>query len=315
VELSFHFSEFYRALGAGLHCTAHSHHPWPDVTRAAQLACWDDAVGLTDRKWDKIFGEVIPEAQRHIARHLNIVQPEQIAFAPNTHEFVVRLYSCLDWSRRQRVLTSAHEFHSFARQTRRLEETGRLAVTHVGAQPYETFVDRFCAALSEPYDMVWLSHVFFDSGFVVEHLEQIVAACRPDTLIVFDGYHAFAAMPVDVSRVCERAFYVGGGYKYAMTGEGACFLIVPPGNTARPLSTGWFSDFAGLESRPAWLRRRRHALLRRDLRCFGLVSLQRGDALAAKPERRFPRHPCSCASVAEAIRRCAERNADRRAAA
>jgi selenocysteine lyase/cysteine desulfurase len=248
VELSYHFSEFYRSLGVGLHCTVHSYYLWSDVTRAAQLACWEDAVRLTDRKWDKIFGEVIPEAQRHIARHLNIVQPAQIAFAPNTHEFVVRLYSCLDWSRPQRVLTSAHEFHSFARQTRRLEETGRLAVTRIEAQPYETFIDRFCAALSEPYDMVWLSHVLFDSGFVVENLERIVAACRPDTLIVFDGYHAFAAMPVDVSRVCERAFYVGGGYKYAMTGEGACFLIVPPGNTARPLSTGWFSDFAGLES-------------------------------------------------------------------
>jgi selenocysteine lyase/cysteine desulfurase len=249
MELTRHFSQFYRANGDWLHCTAHSHHPWPDVTRAAQLAYWDDAVALTDRKWDKIFGEVVPEAQGHIARHLQLPWPEQIAFAPNTHEFVVRLYACLDWSRPQRVLTTAHEFHSFARQTRRLEETGRLSVRRVAAEPYETFTERFCAELTQPYDLIWLSEVFFDSGYRVTELARIVQACAPKALVVIDGYHAFAALPVDLSLIAERAFYLAGGYKYAMTGEGACFLVVPPHTELRPLSTGWFADFAGLGGR------------------------------------------------------------------
>jgi len=249
MDLSAHFGEFYRASGDRLHCTAHSHHPWPDVTRAAQLAYWEDAVRLTDRKWDKIFGEVVPEAQGHIARHLRLPDPAQIALAPNTHEFVVRLYSCLDWSRPQRVLTTAHEFHSFARQTRRLEETGRLSVTRVSAEPFADFVDRFCAELSRPYDLVWLSQVFFDSGFHVEDLERIVRECPANAMVVIDGYHSFAAVHVDLSAIARRAFFLAGGYKYAMTGEGACFLAVPPGNESRPLATGWFADFAGLGAR------------------------------------------------------------------
>jgi len=251
MELSIHFGEFYRANADWLHCTAHSHHPWPDVTRAAQLAYWEDAARLTDRKWDKIFGEVVPQAQANVARHLRLPDAAQIAFAPNTHEFVVRLYSCLDWTRPQRVLTSAHEFHSFARQTRRLEETGRLSVTRVAAEPYATFSERFCEELlrSHPYDLVWLSHVFFDSGFHVADVERIVHACAPTTLVVIDGYHAFAALPVDLSSIATSVFYTAGGYKYAMTGEGAAFLAVPPGNAARPLSTGWFADFAGLGSK------------------------------------------------------------------
>jgi selenocysteine lyase/cysteine desulfurase len=244
--LSEHFAEFRRGLGDWLHCTAHSHHPWPDVTRAAQLAYWDDSTRLTDRKWERIFDEVVPQAQRHLARHLRLPDPGQIAFAPNTHEFVVRLYSCLDWSASRRVLTSAHEFHSFERQTRRLEETGRLQATRVGAEPYHSFLDRFCAQLAQPWDLVWLSHVLFDSGFVVADLERIAAACPPGALLVIDGYHAFGALPVDLSRLAARAFYLGGGYKYAMAGEGACFLAVPPGTAARPLSTGWFADFGGL---------------------------------------------------------------------
>ncbi len=248
MQLSSHFSRFFEDCGDWLHCTAHSHHPWPDVTRAAQLAYWDDAVRLTDRKWDKILGEVLPEAQGHIARHLRLSHPHQIAFAPNTHEFVVRLYSCLDWRRPQRVLTTAHEFHSFERQTRRLEETGQLAATRVPAEPYETFVDRFCSHLMQPYDVVWLSHVFFDSGFRVADLERIVRACPDSAVVVIDGYHAFGALPVDLAAVGDRAFYVAGGYKYAMAGEGACFLTVPQGTELRPLSTGWFADFEGLGS-------------------------------------------------------------------
>ena len=249
MHLNVHFSEFLRHNADWLHCTAHSHHPWPDVTRAAQLAYWDDAVRLTDRKWEKIFGEVVPQAQHHIARHVRLPQPDQIAFAPNTHEFVVRLYSCLDWQRPQRVVTTAHEFHSFARQTRRLEETGRLQVTRVPAEPYGTFTERFCAQLSAGHDLVWLSQVFFDSGFRVTDLERIACACAPNALFVIDGYHAFAALPVDLSALADRAFYLAGGYKYAMTGEGACFLAVPPGNAARPLATGWFADFEGLGSK------------------------------------------------------------------
>jgi selenocysteine lyase/cysteine desulfurase len=253
MELESHFSAFFGASEDWLHCTAHSHHPWPDVTRAAQLACWDDAVRLTDRKWDRIFGEVVPKAQRHLARHLKLPAPAQVAFAPNTHEFVVRLYSCLDWRRPLRVLTTAHEFHSFERQTRRLEETGWLQVTRVSAAPYETFADRFCAVLgsppggsAQPWDLVWLSHVLFDSGFRVTGLDRIVNACPPGALVVIDGYHAFGALPVDLSQLAQRAFYLGGGYKYAMAGEGACFLAVPPGARLRPVATGWFADFAGL---------------------------------------------------------------------
>jgi kynureninase len=66
---------------------------------------------------------------------------------------------------------------------------------------------------------------------------------------VVDGYHSFAALDVDLSAVAGRVFFVAGGYKYAMTGEGACFLAVPPGNESRPLATGWFADFAGLGAR------------------------------------------------------------------
>lgn len=249
--LARHFSKFRAANPGLLHFAAHSHHPWPDVTQAAHARYWEDSAALADRKWERVFGTVVPQAQRHVARLLSLSDPRQVAFAPNTHEFVARLYSCLDWSRPVRVLASAHEFHSFRRQTRRLAETGRLELTEIELDPWESFGRRFAeAAAAASWDLVWLSHVFFDSGFLVRDLQAIVDAAPSRSIVAIDGYHAFHALPVDLSRIHRRAFYLAGGYKYAMSGEGACFLAVPPGCDLRPADTGWFASFDSLSGRP-----------------------------------------------------------------
>jgi selenocysteine lyase/cysteine desulfurase len=53
--------------------------------------------------------------------------------------------------------------------------------------------------------------------------------------------------------IAKRAFYMAGGYKYAMAGEGACFLHVPPNICPRPRDTGWFAAFGSLEAGEARL--------------------------------------------------------------
>jgi selenocysteine lyase/cysteine desulfurase len=245
------FSIFREANPGLLHFAAHSHHPWPDATRGAHGLYWLDAATLMERKWDRVFGEVVPRAQEHVARIVGLSDARQVAFAPNTHEFVTRLYSCFEETRPMRVLTTAHEFHSFRRQTRRLQETGRLVVEEIPGPPWDTFVERFVKAEhAAKWDLVWLSHVFFDSGYVVPDLEAICDAAPHEAIVAIDGYHAFCALPVDLAKVHRRAFYLAGGYKYAMAGEGACFLAVPPGTTLRPADTGWFASFDTLSSAP-----------------------------------------------------------------
>ncbi len=242
--LAAHYRTFLDAQGDALHVAAHSHHPWPDVTRDAQLAYWDDSARLTRDKWRlKVFGEAIPEARGHLARHLDLIDATRIAFAPSAHDFVARLYSCFDTGRRLRVLTTDREFASFERQTRRLEETGWLDVTRVPVEPYASFADRFRVALREPHDFVYLSEVFFDSGFRVESLASLLAVAPPQALIAIDGYHTFFAAPVSLAALEPRVFYLGGGYKYLQAGEGACFMTLPPSaDRLRPALTGWFSD-------------------------------------------------------------------------
>jgi selenocysteine lyase/cysteine desulfurase len=234
--------------GAPLHAAAHSHHPWPDVSFAAQQEAWQDAARLLDGKWGHVFETVIPKAQAHIARQLSLPDPSTIAFGPNTHGFVLRILSCLSADRPPRILTTDSEFMSFNRQIARLEEDDLVSVTRISTEPFETFEERFArAARAGEHDLVFFSQVFFNSGFVVRDLAAIVDAVPSrETLVVIDGYHGFMAIPTDISTIASRAFYLAGGYKYAMAGEGACLLHCPPGYGARPRDTGWYAGFGSL---------------------------------------------------------------------
>ena len=156
------YSRFLAASPERLHFAAHSHHLWPDVTREAQIEAWDDAARLADLKWDRIFGAVIPEAQGHIARILDLPAPAQIAFAPNTHEFLVRLLSCFPPGRKIKVVTTDSEFLSFSRQIARLEEDNLVDVVRVATEPFSSFSARFTkAARALDNDLVFFSQVFF----------------------------------------------------------------------------------------------------------------------------------------------------------
>jgi selenocysteine lyase/cysteine desulfurase len=243
-----HFSRFLEADPARLHFAAHSHHLWPDVTFEAQQRCWLDAARLADGKWEALFAGLYPATQRQVAEVLKLSDPTTIAFGPNTHGFLLRLLSCLPQDRPARVLTTDGEFHSFTRQIERLAEAGLVAVERVACEPFVSFAERFTAAAARGgHDLVYFSQVFYNSGYAIEDLRPLVTSVAgEETIVAIDGYHGFLALPTDLSAISDRAFYLSGGYKYAMAGEGAAFLHAPPGYGPRPRDTGWYAAFGAL---------------------------------------------------------------------
>ncbi len=232
---------------------AHSHHLWPDASFEGQAECWADAARLADRKWERIMGEVWPEAQRHVAAELGTHMPDAIVFAPNTHELLVRLFAAVSAPRPVRVLTSDGEFHSARRQFARWEESGEARVERVAAEPFEDFSERFLErARSGDHDFIFVSQVLFGSGRRFERVRELTALGRPEApWVVIDGYHAFMALESPLGETAARsAFHLGGGYKYAMAGEGCAFLHAPPGFGERPPITGWFAEFEDLTLPP-----------------------------------------------------------------
>ncbi|WP_292054710.1 MULTISPECIES: aminotransferase class V-fold PLP-dependent enzyme [unclassified Brevundimonas] len=245
---------FTRALSLDpqrLHFAAHSHHLWPDVTFDAQVRAWAEANHYADRKWDLVFGEVIPAAQNHVARQLGLPSGDSIVFSPNTHDLLLRVVSAVD-GKPVRILSTDGEFHSFRRQAERWEEAGDAVVTRIPLTPIETFEERFLqAATAGGHDLIFVSQVFFRTGQVSGNLAPLAALSKPEgPWVVIDGYHGFMATPTDLSAIGDRVFYLAGGYKYAMAGEGACFLHAPQGFGSRPVVTGWFAEFGDLEGPP-----------------------------------------------------------------
>jgi selenocysteine lyase/cysteine desulfurase len=257
---------FSRSLGADparLHMASHSHHLWPDASFEGQVECWNDAARLADKKWDRIMDEVWPEAQGHVAAELGTGMSDAIVFAPNTHQLLVSLFAAASSSWPIRVLTSDGEFHSARRQFARWEEAGAATVERIPAEPFDTFSDRFRdRARSGEHGFIFVSQVLFGSGRRFEQVDELAQVASPDgPWVVIDGYHAFMAVETPFGGTApQSAFYLGGGYKYAMAGEGCAFLHAPPGFGERPRITGWFAEFEDLTLPPGSVGYRKDAM-------------------------------------------------------
>ena len=248
---------FALSLGADpkrLHFASHSHHLWPDASFDGQQAAWEDAARLADRKWDKVMDEVWPQAQAEVAAELGGAEPDNIVFSSNTHDFIIRLVSaCPRQGPKLRVLTSDGEFHSARRQFDRWAEDGWFAEEKVAAEPFHDFSARFLQrARSGDHDLIFVSQVMFGSGRIVDAVDALADLSKPEgPWAVIDGYHAFMALASPLGEAAaSRCFYLGGGYKYAMSGEGCAFMHAPPGFGPRPPVTGWFAEFEDLSLPP-----------------------------------------------------------------
>jgi selenocysteine lyase/cysteine desulfurase len=248
---------FSRSLSADpkrLHFASHSHHLWPDASYDGQVEAWNDAARLADRKWDKVMDQVWPEAQAHVARELGTAAPDAIVFSSSTHDFIVRLVAAAPRNGPAlRVLATDGEFHSARRQFARWAEDGSIELDLVAAEPFDDFPDRFLAAArSGGHDLIFVSQVLFGSGRMFDRVEELAALGQAEgPWVVIDGYHAFMALDRPFGEAAARsAFYLGGGYKYAMAGEGCAFLHAPAGFAPRPSITGWFAEFEDLSLPP-----------------------------------------------------------------
>lgn len=239
--LARHYSRF--RVSERLLLTGHSHQAWPDVALEGQERAWLDAAEHVDEKWTRVAEqtEAVAEGYRRLMGGIT----GDMAIDTNTHALVVRFLSALPLRDRTRIVTTDGEFHTIRRQLDRLAEEG-VEVVKVDASPVVTLAERVAAAVDDRTAAVMVSSVLFESGLVVPGLPVVAEACeRHGAELLVDAYHHLNALPFDATGL-ERAFVVGGGYKYCQLGEGVCVLRVPDGCALRPVVTGWFGEFGEL---------------------------------------------------------------------
>lgn len=223
--------------------TGHSHQAWPDVAFEGQKEAWLDAAELVDGKWAKVAEKV--ERVSEGFRSLMGGCPGDFALETNTHALVVRFLSALPLRDRPRIVTTDGEFHSIRRQLDRLAEEG-VEVVKVPWAPVDSLAARVADAVDDRTSAAMVSSVLFGSGLIVPGLPAVAEACsRHGAELLLDAYHSLGVVPFSLDGM-ERAFVVGGGYKYLQLGEGSCVMRIPPDCALRPVVTGWFAEFAEL---------------------------------------------------------------------
>ena len=151
------------------------------------------------------------------------------------------------------MLVSDGEFHSARRQFARWAEDGWLTLDTVAAEPRGDFSERFLAAArAGRHDLILVSQILFGSGHIFDEVDALAALGRDaGPWVVIDGYHSFMALGAPFpATAAASAFFLAGGYKYAMAGEGLGLMHCPPGFGPRPPVTGWFAEFEDLTLPP-----------------------------------------------------------------
>jgi kynureninase len=239
------YSAFLGAEPGRVLLTGHSHQAWPDAAREAMGRLFDDSARFVDDKWSEVIFPKAETVGRAILARSGFDEADPLSFGRSTHELVYRLVSC--FPRDARVVSTRGEFHSLDRQLRRLEEDG-LRVTWVDAYPRATLAERVADALEPGVDLLALSAVFFEDGWVLREIGALAQRARSvGAEVLVDAYHAFHTVELDWGPARDAIFLTGGGYKYAGFGEGLCWLRSPTSCELRPAYTGWFADFGAIE--------------------------------------------------------------------
>lgn len=247
-RLAPHYSSF--RVSDRILLTGHSHQAWPDCGLQAQNQAWLDAAELVDDKWERAWLKA--EEVRDGFRRILDDDSGHYALGTNTHELLARFLSALPLATRPRLVTTDGEFHSARRQLDRLREEG-VSVVKVSASDAEQIAEKLIREVTDQTAAVIVSAVLFQNSHIVPHLEKVQEACdKFGALLLVDAYHAINVVPFSLATLgLERAYVVGGGYKYCELGEGNCFLRIPSDCQLRPVITGWFSEFSVLDKAAA----------------------------------------------------------------
>jgi len=187
------------------------------------------ATGRIRPRWPTASGRtssdtVLPEAQGHVPACYSLSDPRQVAFAPNTIEFVARLIPASTGRETvARVLASAHEFHSFRRsRPGASRRPAVLTLAEIAAEPFGTFDGAFSplrGIVGRLGPRLALARLL-RFGIRGPRLEGIVP-CRARegdrgqrTAIT----RSRSAAGGSCRKVHARAFYLAGGYSTAMAG-------------------------------------------------------------------------------------------------
>ena len=183
-------------------------------------------VGRGVHRYTRIATQRYWHAHEKVAKLINGTDGTTV-FTKNTTEAINMVARGLSWRPGDRVVTTILEHHSNLLPWRALSRQG-VTVEVIGiTDDYQLDLDAFRAALSEPVQLVAMTHASNVLG-VVTPVVEIARMCRKDgALLLVDGAQSVPHLPVDV-RALDCDFLCFSGHKMlGPTGTGVLWMKEP----------------------------------------------------------------------------------------
>jgi len=205
--------------------------------------------------WYELWTGRIDDLLNRVAWFWNARRSE-VALAPSVSGALSSIASCIDYSKRNRVVVAEHDFPTLIYQWLARPDVEVVRVPSddgIGVDPA-----RWAEYVDERTAVVATSHVFYGTGYVQELAPIAKAARDAGALFLVDGYQAAGQIAVD-PRAFDADVYVAGPLKWLLGGPGLAFLWVREEiiDTLRPTAVSWWGaanqfDFRvdALELRP-----------------------------------------------------------------
>lgn len=249
------YRQEFPILSRKTYLCAHSMGPMPrGVYRAFEEFArqWDEhGIGA----WEETWFEMITDNSNVIAKIIH-AKPGSVILQPNVTTCMEIILSCMDFSKRRRVISSSESFSS---QLYLLKEAERLGARLELVEPRQKGLidpEDYVKYIDETTCIVFADHVMYQSGQLL-NIRPIIERCRRvGAFVLVDGYQAVGTVPVDVTELGVD-FYVGGSHKWLLGGAGAAYMYVKPEliNKLNPKFCGWMSHNDPFAFAPPPIRR------------------------------------------------------------
>ena len=176
-----------------------------------------------------------------------------VALMPSTSACLAAVSSSLDWSKRNRIVTTELDFPTLLYQWKvRTDAEMVVLESHDGVH---IDLQQFADAVDDRTLAVATSHVFFTTGAIQDLSAIAEIARRAGAYSLIDGYQGAGQVPVDLPATGVD-FYTAGPLKWLCGGPGLAYLYVREGliTELEPQITSWFATEDQFQFNPGEFR-------------------------------------------------------------
>ena len=167
---------------------------------------------------------------------------DELAITVNVSLALAAIMSCVDFSRRKRIVLSELDFPTDGHVSLAHRRRGAEVVFLKSSDGLTVPLDAYREAINEDTALVIVNRVLYRTSSLLDAKEICRMAREAGAWSIVDDFHGAGIVPVDVHDLgCD--FYTTGVLKWLCGGPGLTFLYARREllSTLEPLVTGWFA--------------------------------------------------------------------------